>query len=82
MPSNTSGPTSGASKSEGSPYDLVRVRSERSGNEHTVTRVVADSSDDLKVLDKAAVDGTGKPLPARAKPTTRTDKAGKPAQEA
>lgn len=68
---------------EGSPYDLVRVRSTKSGNEHTVTRVMADKNDDLKVLEgKPATNSFGKPIPARAKPTNRTNKAGTPVQEA
>lgn len=103
MPSNTSGPTSGATsntpdptpveptkpqteeqdKPKGSPYDLVRVKSNTSGNEHTVTRVMAEKNDDLKVIGKPAVSrANGKPLAARPKPKNRTDKAGAPVQEA
>lgn len=57
-----------------SPYDLVRVEDPTTGHQWTTTRAATDGTD-LKVLNKAATNEKGRPLPA----LPRTDKAGKPA---
>lgn len=46
--------------------DFVRVRDKSTGHESTVSRARADQlGDAVEVLDEPAIDGLGRPLPAK-----------------